>query len=457
MSGSQLSIPSARRLMHSLRDLGYDLPAAVADLIDNSLDAGATVVDIDLDSEWRGSYLRVTDNGRGMTERELDEAMRYGSARQYTTGDLGHFGLGLKTASLSQCRRLTVATRTTGKGRIRVRRWDLDRVAETDAWALERPRILDCRPQLTEPLRDGIGTVVLWEKLDRVIGSRRPDGDAARRKLHAAEEDLRLHLAMIFHRFLSRVGGRTRLTLTLNGVGVRAWDPFCRDEPLTQALAAQRVGVNGDHHVVLRPFILPAQHHFSSPEAHARASGPNRWNRQQGFYIYRRDRLIQSGGWCRLRTMDEHSKLARVAVDLPSSEEDMFRINVAKMTVGLPEALRPQLRVLATGIVSRAQDAYRRRARAVPDTRASQPTGEPTTVAEGTLGDQWPIIVEVLERELADHPELLERVLLGLINAGSRRPSDAPVEAAVVTPGPPLRSPGGDATRNRLKAVTATG
>jgi hypothetical protein len=444
--------------MHSLRDLGYDLAAAVADLIDNSLDAGATVVDIDLDSEWRGSYLRVADNGRGMTERELEEAMRYGSARQYVSDDLGHFGLGLKTASLSQCRRLTVASRTTRKGRVRIRRWDLDRVAETDAWALERPRLLDCRPQLTEPLRDGVGTVVLWEKLDRVIGSRRPDGDAARRKLHAAEEDLRLHLGMIFHRFLSGDTGGIRLALTVNGVAVQAWDPFCRDEPLTEALPVQRVALDGDHHVVLRPFILPGQHHFSSPEAHARASGPNRWNRQQGFYIYRRDRLIQSGGWCRLRTMDEHSKLARVAVDLPDAEEDMFRINVAKMTVGLPESVRPQLRVLATGIVSRAQDAYRRRARAVPDTPlASQSTGQPAAIADGTLGDQWPIIVEVLERELGDHPELLERVLLGLINAGSGRPRDEPAQAPISTPAASLRSAGEEPTRNRLKPVTATG
>jgi hypothetical protein len=262
---------------------------------------------------------------------------------------------------------------------------------------------------------------------------------------------------MIFHRFLSGDSGRTRLALTLNGVAVQAWDPFCRDEPLTEALPVQRVAVDEDHDVVLRPFVLPGQHHFSSPEAHARASGPNRWNRQQGFYIYRRDRLIQSGGWCRLRTMDEHSKLARVAVDLPDAEEDMFRINVAKMTVGLPESLRPQLRVLATGIVSRAQDAYRRRARAVPDALGSQSTGQPSAIADGTLGDQWPIIVEVLERELGDHPELLERVLLGLINAGSGRPRDEPSRAPISTPGAFLRSSGTQANRSGLKPVTATG
>lgn len=401
--------------MHSLRDLGYDLPSAVADLIDNSLDAGATQIDVELDAEWRGSYLRVADNGAGMTEGILDEAMRYGSARAYGQGDLGHFGLGLKTASLSQCRRLTVASRTTQAGRIRVRRWDLDRVAVSDTWVLERPRILDCRKELTDPLRQGVGTVVLWEKLDRVLGERRPDGDAARRKLRTVENDLRLHLAMIFHRFLSGESQRPRVSINLNGVPVEAWDPFCRTEPMTQAMPAQRVRLDGSDSLVVRPYILPSQHHFSSPEAHGDASGPNRWNRQQGFYVYRRDRLIQSGGWCRLRTMDEHSKLARVAIDLPPAAEESFRINVAKMVVGLPEAIRPELRVIATGIVSRAQDAYRRPARLVPD---AVDAWTPGPTAGGTLGDHWPTIVDVLERELGDHPDLLDRVLLGLINAG---------------------------------------
>lgn len=402
--------------MHSLRDLGYDLPAAVADLVDNSVDAEATAVNIDLNADWRGSYLRVTDNGIGITEKKLDEAMRYGSARSYDAQDLGHFGLGLKTASLSQCRRLTVATRTTEKGRIRVRRWDLDRVAESDAWVLERPRVLDCRQELADPLRDSIGTVVLWEKLDRVLGRLRLEGDAAQRRLQLVAEELRLHLGMVFHRYLSGEARGRRLTISLNGERVAAWDPFARDEALTQRLSTQRLRLSesdGAATVVVTPYILPSQHHFSSPEAHAAASGPNRWNRQQGLYLYRRDRLVQSGGWSRLRTMDEHSKLARVAVDIPPNADESFRINIAKMTVGLPESLRVQLRVVVAGVVTRAQDAYRQRVRLVPGSRSADVEQSPSTQG---LGDHWPAIVEILERELAEHPEVLDRVLLALIN-----------------------------------------
>src|SRR3954470_12390663 len=96
----QTVVPSARRLMSSLRDIGYDLPAAVADLVDNSIDADARNINIDIQPEGAHSWIRVADDGIGMSRGRLEEAMRYGSARSYGDADLGAFGLGLKTASL---------------------------------------------------------------------------------------------------------------------------------------------------------------------------------------------------------------------------------------------------------------------------------------------------------------------------------------------------------------------
>jgi hypothetical protein len=414
-------IPSARRLMESLRDIGYDLPAAVADLVDNSLDARAEHVYVDLEHDRDGGWIRIADDGRGMTERQLDEAMRYGSSRDYDGGDLGHFGLGLKTASLSQCRRLTVATRSTLKGSVRVRRWDLDHVARTDAWSLERPLARDCRDELIEPLVGSTGTVVLWEKLDRVIGTRRLGGDAAARRLEQVAEELAEHLAMVFHRFIGDDAPGTPLSLRLQGSELSAWDPFARDEPLTLVLPLQRLALEHagtKHAVVVQPYLLPAQQHFSSPAAHAAAAGPRRWNRQQGLYVYRRDRLIQSGGWSRLRTLDEHAKLARVAVDIPTQADDAFRTNVAKMSVGLPDTLRPPLRALVAGVVSRAQDAYRSRMRLVPDTAGAKSGGFGLSVA-----DQWPQVTEALEGVLGHDAQLLDRALVALANV---RPAGAP-------------------------------
>jgi hypothetical protein len=420
-------IPSAARLMTSLRDIGYDLASAVADLVDNSIDAGAATVAIDVCRKGSASFIRIADDGRGMTERVLDEAMRYGSRTSYGGRDLGRFGLGLKTASLSQCRRLTVATRTTSKGPIRIRRWDLDEVRRRDAWELQRLVRSECPPYLLEPIRLTVGTVVLWEKLDRILSYSRPETEYAVRALEAMSEAIAQHLSMVFHRFLAgETVGRRRLRIRFNGEPLAPWDPFARSEAATKRLPEQRLSIDrggNASHIKVRPYVLPSQVQFSTVEAHAAAAGPKKWNRQQGIYIYRGDRMIQSGGWNRLRTMDEHSKLARIALDVPSELEDLFQINVAKMRVVVPEELRPQLRALAAGVVNVAQEVYRRRLRLVAsekDVRAATPDygGEADS---WTLGDLWPVISEVLAHELADHPELLDRVLLALANTRPER------------------------------------
>jgi hypothetical protein len=410
--------------MTSLRDIGYDAPAAIADLVDNSIDANARNIDVTIARDGESSFVRVADDGIGMTPRELDEAMRYGSRRGYDAQDLGHFGLGLKTASLSQCRRLTVASRTTPSGRIEARRWDLDFVARRDAWDLERVTPSACPPALVAPLRIGVGTVVLWERLDRVLSYARPDGSAAMRAVAQLAEDVEQHLAMVFHRFLSgeRRRGRARVKITVNAREIAPWDPFARAEPATTSLKRQWVRLQHhhcSHRIRVQPHVLPTQIQFSSPEAHAAAGGPRRWNRQQGLYIYRRDRMIQSGGWNRLRTLDEHSKLARIAVDIPPDAETAFQINVSKMSVVLPAEIRPALGAVVSGVVTRAQEAYRQRIRLVPGPDAPPVPPSASAPAEDDvwqMGQRWELIVSVLQRELGDQPELLRRVLLGLAN-----------------------------------------
>jgi hypothetical protein len=357
--------------------------------------------------------------------------MRYGSRRRYDGRQLGKFGLGLKTASLSQCRSLTVATRSTKKGRARIRRWDLDHVRSHDAWELERLVPSECPPHLLAPLREARGTVVVWEKLDRILAYSKPDGERALKALEAMSASIADHLSMVFHRFLAgETLSRRRLAIVFNGEPLTPWDPFARSEPDTRKLPEQRLRVEheGTTHILLvRPFVLPSQIRFSSPEAHAGAAGPKKWNRQQGFYIYRGDRMIQSGGWNRLRTTDEHSKLARIALDIPQSLEDLFQINVAKMRVALPDDVRPRLGVLAAGVVTAAQEAYRHRLQVLVSEGPDQTRSEHDRASNGdrgwTLGRLWPLITEVLARELSDQPELLDRVLVSLANA---RPIESP-------------------------------
>lgn len=357
-------IPAANRLVQSLRDLGYDFPQAVADLVDNSITARAGRIAVDLRFHGPDSWLRVTDDGHGMTPAEITEAMRYGASQAYKDEDLGKFGLGLKTASLSQCRRVTVASRRgRQRARIGVRVLDLDHVAATNRWEVLAPSPRTVDKRFTETLERAPGTVVLWESLDRILGYKIPWGKRARSALDALAEQLSLHLGMVFHRFLSgEVAGRGRIRILVNGRRVPAWDPFAREEPATRALPGCDLDVetaDGAGLVAFQPWVLPPRNRFSSEEAFHRCAGPRRWNAQQGLYIYRANRMIQSGGWCRLRAPDEHLKLARASLDFFPELDSAFEVNVAKVRAVLPANLRERLKSPVEALVRAAQSAYR--------------------------------------------------------------------------------------------------
>jgi len=356
-------VPSASRTVASLRDIGYDTPRAVADLVDNSVAAGATRVDVTLTFDGSNSWIRIADNGEGMDAATLLEAMRYGSERDYEKDDLGKFGFGLKTASTSQCRRVTVASRrSTQRARMEIRCLDLDHIARTNEWEVLVLENTDRPSQVTEPLRDHTGTVVLWQDLDRILSYKDPWGEWARKRLLQLAEEVDIHLGMVFHRFLSGEAPGGKLGITVNGRKVELWDPFCRGERGTEELPAKDLLVPGDEGVGIvrvRPYVLPRQSEFSSDAAWRRASGPDNWNRQQGFYIYRAYRMIQSGGWSRMRTPDEHTKLARVALDFFPDLDTVFGINIAKAYVTLPPELREQLEPLVSQVTRRADQRYR--------------------------------------------------------------------------------------------------
>jgi hypothetical protein len=362
--GGRLDItPSASRLLSSLRDVGYDFFTAVADIVDNSVAAKATRVDIRIEERDAGPRVIVADNGVGMTRATLVEALRLGSRRDYDADDLGKFGLGLKTASLSQCRRLIVVSRHSAlRYRIASGTLDLDAMAHSDRWLLPPSDPLYAADLAAEWLNGSTGTVVAWERLDRVVQSDEPLNGWDRRRLTKLSEGTASHLAMVFHRFLEGRGSRRRVRITVNGKRLTPWNPFAPDERCSRELPMQRfeMGVDGARgRVTLRGHVLPTREQFSSAEAFERLSGPRKWNGQQGFYIYRNDRLIQSGGWCGLRAPDEHTKLARIALDFPSELDALFNVNIAKMRVSLPGDLRILVERAVLDVVKAAQASYR--------------------------------------------------------------------------------------------------
>ena len=393
-------IPSAARLLGSLRDLGYDFVHAVADVVDNSVSARATEVDIVLRPDGPDSWVRIADNGTGMSGAVISESMRLGTGhRTYQGDELGKFGLGLKTASLSQARSLTVASRTHASRRqIECRRLDLDDIQTSDRWEIEHPTAAERPVTVTEPLADGPGTVVYWNKLDRVLDFSDPFGSWSQRHLLRLAERLDQHLGMVFGRFLAGQARRPLpLVITVNGTKVEPWDPFCLDQR-TEHLPAQDLRV-GSSFVRYRPYVLPPQGDFSADESWRQASGPNQWNRQQGLYLYRADRMVQSGGWSWLRGNDEHIKLARAAIEFWPDLDEAFGINVAKTRVKLPEELRDQLKPFIAMLTRRADDRYRksspRRGRPAPPMPpgrkpAAAPTGPGRSGAGGKQGTNAP-------------------------------------------------------------------
>lgn len=419
---TQELIPSARRMITSLRDLGYDFSAAVADIIDNSIEAQARNITIEIQFNGDDSWVCIADDGTGMNAETLTAAMRYGSERDYSEEDLGRFGLGLKTASMSQCRRLTVASRNNRRrASIIARQWDLEHIEQTNTWQVILLTRQDCPPQMLEPLKNSTGTVVLWESLDRILGYKKPYGEDARRRLAQMSRELETHLSMVFHRFLGEEVKRRHLSISINGNRVEPWDPYARSEQFTRKLKGVRIaleheGVRGV--VTLQPYILPRQSRFSSGLAFSNAAGPQKWNRQQGIYIYRADRMIQSGGWCRLRTFDEHTKLARVALSFSPKLDSAFKINVAKMRVQLPAEIRKAVEAALVPVIKAAQAEYREGGskQKAPANAARSPLASPlptvTTGSNGASRGSGPVEPATAVRVTWSLDELRDRLLL---------------------------------------------
>jgi hypothetical protein len=354
--------PSAARLATSLRDIGYDFVSALADLVDNSISAGSSRIDIRMQFAGHESKIIISDDGRGMSAVGISEALRFGTRRNYHRGELGRFGLGLKTASLSQARSLTVCSRVSpSQNRVSARTLDLDEIIEYDDWLIFDPGNTSAVIESRRWLRESPGTVVIWEKLDRILTDN-PESGWSRRRLESLATKTRAHLAMVFHRFIEGSAAGASVAITINGEKLEAWNPFALDERNSQELPLQRFeipGVRESRTVSLRRFVLPARDRFSSPDEFERLSGPSKWNRQQGLYIFRSDRLVQWGGWAGFRAIDEHTKLARAALDFDTDSDEIFKVDVAKRRVSLPDELKQMLERPMQELAQQAGDAYR--------------------------------------------------------------------------------------------------
>lgn len=350
----QECVPFAPSLIESMRSLGYSFPAAIADLLDNSISAKARNIDI-ISTPGMEPSLIILDDGNGMTENELCEAMRYGSSNPLETrreDDLGRFGLGMKAASLSQCRKLIVVSKKEGK--VSAYSWNLDYVIDSESWMLmgfTEEEMLQF-PHIDQLLEKEHGTYIYLSEFDRI---KEGTGNLSE-TFNKCLDDMINHLALVFHRFIDE-----GLTIRVNQLELEARDPFLSYHRATQRKRESSFRINNEK-ITLKPFILPHLSKLSQDDLD-KVGGKDRLRSEQGFYVYRNKRLIIWGTWFRLERKDELNKLARVMVDIPNSLDYMWSIDIKKSAATLPDIIKKNMynAVYESVLCSEAVHTYRGR------------------------------------------------------------------------------------------------
>lgn len=335
--------PTADILMMSMRAMGYSFESAVADIVDNSISANARQISIRFSVDPFKPYVAICDDGCGMTSEELFDAMKYGSEQKRggrSDFDLGRFGLGLKAASLSQCRKLTVASKKGGN--ISAYIWDLDVVEEKKDWYVI---------EYTEEQISGInsvswldsvehGTIVVWENFDLLKKST----GSIYSTLMKYQQSVDDYLSLIFHRYLNRPQA-TRINISINNRNLSGLDPFLENHNKTNVRKRVQIPIMDstgvERMVIVQPFVLPFQKDLTEEDKRL-SGGIENYRSRQGFYIYRNERLIVWGKWFG-RYRDELTKYARIRVDIPNTLDDIWGIDIKKQSAEIPASIRQRL------------------------------------------------------------------------------------------------------------------
>ena len=412
--------PHASCFIESLRSIGYTLETALADIIDNSITSGAARISVRFRWNDGDPWISITDDGCGMSAEELTAAMRFGSSsplEKRDPKDLGRFGLGMKTASISQCRKLTVASRravvSRPPERICAREWDLERMAhsKSDEWSLGQldEKEIQSDDCLAKLIRNSIGkqesgTIVLWRNFDISLLGERSSADE--RRFDELLDFSRTHLETVFHRYLSPDSGYPSVKIDFNGTDLEPFNPFGLSIPARQELTEEKIVLNGGV-VFVQPYVLPHQSKVSV-EDYRRYGGDEGYLHNQGFYIYRQRRLIVKATWFRLIKKEELNKLIRVRVDIPNSLDHLWNINVNKSQVRPPEFVRRELKKVIGRIEGAGKLVYKRKA-----TRLQNPNRIPVWRREVSDG-------KIRYRVNMEHP-LLQSVLSDLQDERSQK------------------------------------
>lgn len=346
-------VPDASNLIESQRSVGYTFETAIADIIDNSVSAQAKTIEIIADHN--GKFLAILDDGYGMDADELVQAMKYGSkssSLERDKDDLGRFGLGLKMASFSQCRKLTVLSSKDGviSGAV----WDLDIIRDKDSWLIERLSVEQIKKvvKFDELAELSSGTLVIWEKFDK-FEQQANYQDNFDEALDRTEN----HLSLVFHRFIQD----KEIKILLNQRQIEAVDPFFTSNKATQLKTPDMIfEKNRNARIDVQPYIIPYKNRLTQKEKYILKKYESS-NLDQGLYIYRNRRLIAWGKWFKLVRTNELANLAKVQIDIPNTMDDLWQIDVKKSQLIIPSSIREQLRNIIKKSIGESEKVYKHR------------------------------------------------------------------------------------------------
>lgn len=357
--------PKAKYLMGSMRHMGYSFADAVADVMDNSVSAGCTIIKLLFPNNPEQIYVGILDDGCGMSDQELFRAMCYGSQaneKERSENDLGRYGLGMKSASLSQCRKMTVVSKKDGE--MNAYRWDYDEITcqgqrgNWDVLKLEEYEItqLYCYSEIKDLEH---GTLVLWEEFD---GMYKSSGGRIYEALTHNRNILLDRLPLIYHRFMSE----DYLKIFVNYEELKPLDPFlvnrsdCSWGTLRQPLADSS---GNEHFIEITPYKLPFVTEMSEAEQYL-IGGADKMSKMQGYFIYRGRRLIRYGTWFGT-PRHEVSKYARIKVDIPNCMDDIWKVDVMKRNAEIPSELAKLLEKTVGNLIAKSTRQTKFRGREV--------------------------------------------------------------------------------------------
>lgn len=400
-------------MFDSIRDMGYSVENAIADLIDNSLAAQSTQINIEIIFDKDKSYIRIEDNGTGMNKARLYEALTFGKKPKNNRApeDLGRFGMGLKTASLSQGKRLSVSTRFEGNEEVGV--WDTDFVNNiAKAWAIKTSPFQTTKDLLVPQIESQTGTVIVIEILDKLLNEKAEDSELFYKKIDAVGD----HLSLIFHRFIQ--GNKVSpVSIYYQGNELRPIDPF----------AFKKITVKGEGRyfndsVIVRAYILPHESKMSKADI-KKASLENGFTFNQGFYVYRANRLIVCGGWLNMSDdlkSIEPTKLCRILIDIPNDLDGIWGIDVKKSKAVIPNTIYNEVEKIVKNTYESSKERYKHRSKRKSNrSETFKWIWEVRNTTKGKvykINKKHPLVVQISEMEEKKDYKGLNKLIYSLID-----------------------------------------